>query len=137
MSQKGFVLVVEELKGIIIEKQLKPGDKLPSERYLSDKLEISRSSIREALRAMELVGIITTKRGEGTFLSNIDEHQLFELIGSYLIQSDKQRNEIEEFINCIKLYQIQHGTENVIMRRVYKLLNHYNDAFNHKGDNDV
>ncbi|WP_457824461.1 FadR/GntR family transcriptional regulator, partial [Staphylococcus aureus] len=62
---------------------------------------MSRSSVREALRAMELIGIIVTKRGEGTFLSNMDDHQLFELIGSYLISSDKQVAEITEFREVI------------------------------------
>jgi DNA-binding FadR family transcriptional regulator len=135
--QKGFVSVVHELQAIIMENHLSPGDKLPSERYLSDKLDISRSSVREALRAMELIGIIVTKRGEGTFLSNMDDHQLFELIGSYLISSDKQVAEITEFRKVIDTHISQTDSDNFIMIRVRNLLRHYEGAFNEQGDSDV
>ena len=43
---------------------------LPSERELSSRLNVGRSSVREALRALELVGLIETRRGEGTFIRN-------------------------------------------------------------------
>ncbi len=135
--QKGFVSVVHELQAIIMENHLSSGDKLPSERYLSDKLDISRSSVREALRAMELIGIIVTKRGEGTFLSNMDDHQLFELIGSYLISSDKQVAEITEFRKVIDTHISQTDSDNFIMIRVRNLLRHYEGAFNEQGDSDV
>ena len=46
------------------------GDRLPSERELSSRLNVGRSSVREALRALELVGLIETRRGEGTFIRN-------------------------------------------------------------------
>ena len=45
-------------------------DRLPSERELSSRLNVGRSSVREALRALELVGLIETRRGEGTFIRN-------------------------------------------------------------------
>ncbi|WP_246143104.1 FadR/GntR family transcriptional regulator [Macrococcus equipercicus] len=136
-QQKGFVSVVHELQEIIMDNHLSPGDKLPSERYLSEKLNISRSSVREALRAMELIGIISTKRGEGTFLSNMDDHQLFELIGSYLISSDKQINEITEFKKVIEHHLTETGSDNFIMTRVGNLLRHYERAFNEQEDTDV
>ncbi|KAA1040372.1 FadR family transcriptional regulator [Macrococcus equipercicus] len=120
-----------------MDNHLSPGDKLPSERYLSEKLNISRSSVREALRAMELIGIISTKRGEGTFLSNMDDHQLFELIGSYLISSDKQINEITEFKKVIEHHLTETGSDNFIMTRVGNLLRHYERAFNEQEDTDV
>ncbi|MBR8646160.1 FadR family transcriptional regulator [[Brevibacterium] frigoritolerans] len=47
---------------------LLPGDKIPSERELSDRFNVGRSSVREALRALELLGLIETRRGEGTFI---------------------------------------------------------------------
>lgn len=137
LRQKGFISVVHELQEIIVQNHLQPGDKLPSERYLSEKLNISRSSVREALRAMELIGIITTKRGEGTFLANMADHQLFELIGSYLIKSDKQTDEIREFMHVIDAHLSVSHTDNLIMFRVLNLLKHYDKAFNAQEETDV
>ena len=65
-----FEQAVEQIRTLIAGGQLKPGDKLPSENQLSKMLEVSRSSVREALRALESKGIITVKSGSGAFVSN-------------------------------------------------------------------
>ncbi|MDQ7864958.1 GntR family transcriptional regulator [Peribacillus frigoritolerans] len=62
---------------------LLPGDKIPSERELSDRFNVGRSSVREALRALELLGLIETRRGEGTFIRDFQEHKLVELLGTF------------------------------------------------------
>lgn len=136
-SQKGYISVFEEIRMIILKDRLQPGDKLPSERYLSEKLNVSRSSVREALRAMELLGIINTRRGEGTFLSNIDDHHLFQLIGDHLIYSEKQTDEIREFKAVVKHHLDETNSDNRIMHRVYNLLKLYDEAFNNEGDHHV
>lgn len=122
---------------IILSNRLQPGDKLPSERYLSEQLNVSRSSVREALRAMELLGIISTRRGEGTFLSNIDEHHLFQLIGDHLIYSEKQTDEIREFKAVVETHLNQTGSDNRIMHRVLNLLKLYDEAFNNGEEHHV
>ncbi|MPM41546.1 hypothetical protein SDC9_88201 [bioreactor metagenome] len=66
--------VMQQLAAKIISGELKPGEKLPPERELSQMLEVSRSRIREALRALSLIGFVTIKPGGGTFVGNqIDE----------------------------------------------------------------
>lgn len=137
VKQKGFISVVKELETYMIENDLKAGDKLPSERDLSERMNISRSSIREALRAMELIGIITTKRGEGTFLSNVDDHQLFEVIGRFLIYSERQKKEITEFRQLLEQYLNTNGESNRIIFRVYKLIKRYDKVFSGKESNHV
>ena len=62
--------IAEELAEIIFEgKKYKPGEKLPTERQLSEMLGASRTSIREASKQLEARGILTVKRGVGTFVS--------------------------------------------------------------------
>lgn len=58
--------IVIQLCQMIGQGQLQPGDRLPPERDLADRLQVSRASLREALRAMELAGIVTTRHGGGT-----------------------------------------------------------------------
>ncbi|MGB9867726.1 MAG: FadR/GntR family transcriptional regulator [Bacillota bacterium] len=56
--------IVEEIKNMIIEGRLKAGDKMPSERELAEMLRVGRSSVREALKALHSMGLITrTKDG--------------------------------------------------------------------------
>lgn len=71
------------------EDGLVAGDRLPSERELSARLNVGRSSVREALRALELVGLIETRRGEGTFIRNFYDNGLVQLIAPFLLQDEK------------------------------------------------
>ncbi len=71
------------------EDGLVAGDRLPSERELSSRLNVGRSSVREALRALELVGLIETRRGEGTFIRNFYDNGLVQLIAPFLLQDEK------------------------------------------------
>ena len=64
-----FEQAVEQIRSLILEGTLKPGDKLPSENKLSEMLDVSRSSVREALRSLESKGIITVKSGTGAFVA--------------------------------------------------------------------
>ncbi|MBW1732117.1 MAG: FadR family transcriptional regulator [Deltaproteobacteria bacterium] len=59
---------IEQIKELITHQKLEPGSKLPSERELVSQLKISRASVREALRALEIMGLIEVKPGKGTFV---------------------------------------------------------------------
>lgn len=58
---------VESIKAFMRESKLHPGDKLPSERKMSQALNISRASVREALRVLEIIGLIEIKPGSGIY----------------------------------------------------------------------
>lgn len=62
--------IVKQFMRKIEDGALKEGDKLPTERELVEQLGVSRTSIREALRAMELLGMIESKVSEGTFIKH-------------------------------------------------------------------
>ncbi|WP_342488220.1 FadR/GntR family transcriptional regulator [Cytobacillus sp. FSL W7-1323] len=68
---------------IVIEKRFQPGDKLPNENELSEELNISRTTLREAIRILVTNGIVEIKRGRGTFIKealDIDHMQHFGLL---------------------------------------------------------
>ena len=62
--------IIEQVRDLVTSGRLKPGDRLPSERELSQALSVSRSSVREAVRAMESLGLIDARAGEGTFVAS-------------------------------------------------------------------
>ena len=66
--------VIEQIMNLIKNNKLKPGDKLPPERELAEKLSISRNSLREAFRVLELRGLIKSKPGGGRFIREIREN---------------------------------------------------------------
>lgn len=65
--------VMKKIADMITTGELKPGDKLPNERDLSAMFEVTRSRVREALRALSLVNMITIKPGDGSFVSELDK----------------------------------------------------------------
>ncbi|MBD8067939.1 FadR/GntR family transcriptional regulator [Bacillus sp. PS06] len=64
-----FEEVSKQIINYINDENLQIGDKLPTERKLSELLEVSRSSIREGLRILELLQFIESRQGDGTFVS--------------------------------------------------------------------
>lgn len=67
--------IVQQLTGLLAAGELKPGDRLPSERDLAEQLRVSRPSVREALQSLEVLGFVEIRRGGGTFVrdTNADE----------------------------------------------------------------
>lgn len=62
--------IVNELKSLIDSGHIVPGSKLPGERELARMLNVSRPSLREALRALRLLGIVENRQGDGTYLAS-------------------------------------------------------------------
>lgn len=140
IPNKGFNAVITAINEIIKTKNLTAGDKLPSERYLSENLNISRSSVREALRALEMLGVIETRRGEGTYLTEMDNNQFIEMIAGYVVTTETQQAEITDFIHMIESIVTVEGTKvqhlsdaieslNTIMFRVWKLLKQFEKTY--------
>src|SRR5207253_8975006 len=56
--------------------KLRPGDRLPPERELAARLQVSRASVREALRSLELQGLLSRRQGSGTFIVALGQKEL-------------------------------------------------------------
>ncbi len=69
--QRAFEDIAAQIRAHIVKGKLRPGDRLPAERELSAMFNVSRSTLREALRALELGGMIELKKGAagGAFVS--------------------------------------------------------------------
>ncbi|MDO6738414.1 FadR/GntR family transcriptional regulator [Wenyingzhuangia sp. 2_MG-2023] len=65
--------IISKLRDLINLKNLEPGDKLPSERMMSEKFEVSRSSVREVIQLLEFYGLLKSKPQSGTFVADIGQ----------------------------------------------------------------
>ena len=95
-SSKMFLDIVGELRLMIKAEGIKAGDKLPSERVLAERLQVGRSTVREALRSLELLGLIETRRGEGTYLADFKKHQLVEVLSTFVMQQPKSALDVTD-----------------------------------------
>ena len=68
--------VVIQIHELIKDGKLKAGDQLPSERELAETFKVSRTSVREALRALETQGLIISRTGMGNFIADLPDRIL-------------------------------------------------------------
>jgi len=92
-AKKIYEEIVEQIRGMITSGELKPGDKLPPERDMAEFLGVSRASVREALTALETVGILDIRPGEGTFVKRTSDSETFESLT--LLLSVEQTPEVQ------------------------------------------
>jgi len=93
---KVYEEVARQIERLILTK-LQPGDKLPSERELSEILGVSRSSIRDAIRSLELVGMVEPRQGVGTVVREISASTLISPLASVLTRHQKLVGELLDF----------------------------------------
>lgn len=77
-------LVVAQIRRLISRGALRPGDMLPPERKLSEKLGISRGHIRKGLKKLELYGIVKSVQGSGTFVTDLGIQTMGGVMGNLL-----------------------------------------------------
>jgi GntR family transcriptional repressor for pyruvate dehydrogenase complex len=94
--------IAARLIALITERQLKAGDRLPPERELAVTMGVSRSSLREALRALAMLGVADMRHGDGTYLTALDPEALMHPVGLVLALSD---GGLEELFEARKLVE--------------------------------
>ena len=62
--------IISQLKGLLMDGRIKPGDRLPSEFELAQQFGVSRGSIRSAMKVFETCGVVDIRRGDGTYISS-------------------------------------------------------------------
>ena len=85
---------IEKIKDMIISGALRPGDRLPREADLARRLGLSRSSLREAVRALSLVRILDVRQGDGTYVTSLDAALLLDAL-SFVIELHQDRSVLE------------------------------------------
>ena len=94
---------MEQIQNLIVTGHYKPGDRLPTEMELASRFGISRSSLREAIKVFNYLGILESRVAKGTF---VGEQAQFsgEAISMYAVLSQKNMYEIMEFFSSILLW---------------------------------
>jgi GntR family transcriptional regulator, transcriptional repressor for pyruvate dehydrogenase complex len=93
---KVYEEVARQIERLILKK-LQPGDKLPSERELAETLSVSRSSIRDAIRSLELMGLVEPRQGAGTVVLEISASSLVNPLANALKHKGELIGELLDF----------------------------------------
>jgi GntR family transcriptional repressor for pyruvate dehydrogenase complex len=101
-STRIYEEIVRQIKQMIAEGRLKSGDQLPPERELAEQFVVSRTSVREALRALESLGLVEIRPGEGTFVREVSVEALIEPLALVMAS---QREAIGELFEARRLIE--------------------------------
>jgi len=83
-AKKIYEEIVEQIKQLMAGGELKPGDKLLPERELAERLQVSRASVREAIRALEMMGFVEIRPGDGTFVRDTNTDDIIQPLAMFL-----------------------------------------------------
>ncbi|MCI1958056.1 MAG: GntR family transcriptional regulator [Clostridia bacterium] len=83
--------VMEQIANMVTSGSLKPGDKLPNEREMAQSFHVTRSRVREALRALSLIGMIEIKPGDGSFVSK--ENKIPKEVVTWIYRSEINKHD--------------------------------------------
>ena len=72
---------IERIKEMIVSGELRPGDRLPKEADLAERLGLSRNSLREAVRALSLIRVLDVRHGDGTYVTSLQPEVLLDTVG--------------------------------------------------------
>ena len=111
--------IIANLKTLINDKNYEPGEKLPSERMLSERFNVTRSNLREALQTLEYYGLVKSIPQSGTFVADIGITALNGMIDDILglpVPSFKDLVEARIFLELkgVKLASIRRSKEDII-----------------------
>jgi DNA-binding FadR family transcriptional regulator len=101
-STRIYLEIVRQIKALISDGHLTSGDRLPPERDLAERFRVSRASVREALRALQSMGLIEIRAGEGTFVREISVEALIEPLALAILT---QREAISELYEARRLIE--------------------------------
>lgn len=83
-----------KIKEMIVSGELSPGSRLPPEKELSEALGLSRNSLREAVKALEVIRVLDVRRGDGTYVTSLEPRLLLEAM-SFVVDLHRDDSVLE------------------------------------------
>jgi GntR family transcriptional repressor for pyruvate dehydrogenase complex len=114
-------LVIQQIKELIHAGILKPGDRLPSERSIEQKLQIPRGPISKALRRLETYGILKTVPQSGTYVASIGVDALEGLLTNVLKLEEKELEALNDTRSVLEIYAARLAAERAGDRQIEEL----------------
>lgn len=136
-TQKIYQVIFDSIRDSIINGELKAGQKLPPERVLAKRFQVSRTTIREALMVLEISGIIEIKSSEGSFICPIETTTLINDLSAAIIKAED--NMVYEMLDVRRLIESECAALAAVRASSFNLdrIRHYlDDMANSKDDEE-
>lgn len=118
---KSYTKVIEYIKKQIKEGDLKIGGRLPAERELSEMLGISRNSVREAIRTLDIMGVISSQQGAGNYLTGNFEGNLVESMSMMFLMNQIDYQQISQLRRALEMQAMMLAIDNISDEEISQL----------------
>lgn len=95
--------VVQQIKSMITQRELNPGDRLPVEQEMAEYFGVGRHTVREALKKLQVMGVVESKVGKGSFITNIKVKDVMDFMVAQLVMTP---GDIENLIEMRRVLEI-------------------------------
>ncbi len=132
--------VIESIQELLITGQIAPGDLLPSENEISEQLQVSRGSVREAFKILNAYGVVSIRRGDGTYVSDGANENMFTPLLFQILVRDRDFTSLIEMRELLELgilsLAIAHATQEDL-DEIRRTMKEFEDALNGRIFDDV
>ncbi len=123
LQAKSYTKVIEYIKNQIREGKLAIGGRLPAERELSEMLGISRNSVREAIRTLDIMGVISSQQGAGNYLTGNLENNLVESMSMMFLLNQIDYRQISQLRRALEMQAVMLAIDNITEPEIDQLKN--------------
>ena len=120
-QEKSYMKVIDFIKKQIRSGELTIGGKLPAERELSEILGISRNSVREAIRSLDIMGVISSQQGAGNFLIGNFENNLVESLSMMFLLNQIDYKQISQLRRALEMEALMLAIDNITEEEIETL----------------
>jgi GntR family transcriptional regulator, transcriptional repressor for pyruvate dehydrogenase complex len=120
-QEKSYMKVIDYIKKEIRNGELSTGGKLPAERELSEILGISRNSVREAIRTLDIMGVISSQQGAGNFLTGNFENNLVESMSMMFLLNQIDYKQISQLRRALEMEALMLAIDNITEEEIQTL----------------
>lgn len=121
IQQKSYLKVIDYIKKQIRVGELTIGSKLPAERELSEILGVSRNSVREAIRTLDIMGAISSQQGAGNYLIGNFENNLVESMSMMFLLGQIDYQQISQLRRGLELQALMLAIDNISEQEILQL----------------
>ena len=121
LHKKSYIKVIDYIKNQIRDGRLSMGGKLPAERELSIILGVSRNSVREAIRTLDIMGVIASQQGAGNYLTGNFENNLVESMSMMFLLNQINYQQISQLRRGLELQALLLAIDNISDEDIKKL----------------
>ncbi len=121
LQQKSYRKVLDYIKTQIREGKLTIGGRLPAERELSNQLGVSRNSVREAIRTLDIMGVIVSQQGAGNYLSGNFENNLVETMSMMFFLNQIDYRQISQLRRALEMQALMLAIDYITKPEIERL----------------